>query len=111
MNLKLLTGASKRSSIKNIFGLRIADCGLRIKEASRLYNPRSAIRNLKFSGRALAAFELEADVDEVVGRPRACVLEGELAFVLGGYLFDLGVELLLAFALDEEGRVHNHLVA
>src|SRR2546423_15070355 len=111
MNLKPLTGASSRSSIKNMCGWRIADCGWRIKEAGRLYNRQSAIRNLKFSGRPLAAFELEADVDEVVGRPGACVLEGELALVLGCDLFDLGVELLLAVALDEEGRVHNHLVA
>src|SRR5438045_9096472 len=104
MNLKPLTGASSRSSIKNICGLRIADWGLKKPVGF-------TICNLKFSGRPLAAFELEADVDEVVGRPRACVLEGELALVLGCDLFDLGVELLLAVALDEEGRVHDHLVA
>src|SRR5436305_105020 len=111
MNLKPLTGASSRSSIRNICGLRIADCGLRIKEARRLYNPQSAIRNLKFSGRALAAFEFQPDVDEVVGRPGSRVLEGELALVLRGDLLDDGVELLLAVALDEEGGVHDHLVA
>src|SRR4051812_32475908 len=62
-------------------------------------------------GGAFSAFEFQSDVDEVVGRPGARVFEGELALVARGYLFDLGVELLLAVALDEEGRVHNHLVA
>src|SRR5437588_8952731 len=106
MNLKPLTGASSRSSSKNILdcGLRIADCGLKKPVGF-------TIRNLKFLGGSFAAFELEADMDEVVGRPGACVLEEELAFVLGGDLFDVSVELSLAFALDEEGGVHNHLVA
>src|SRR4051812_44500777 len=65
---------------------------------------------LKLGG-AFSAFEFQTYVDEVVGRPRARVLEGELALVARGYLFNFGVELLLAVALDEEGGVHNHLVA
>src|SRR5687768_16233693 len=84
MNLKPLTGASRMSSSMNM---------------------------ARPSGGPFAAFELEADVDEVVGRPRAGVFEGELALVLGGDLLDLRVELLLAVALDEEGGVHDHLVA
>src|SRR5437868_1010222 len=110
MNLKPLTGASSRSSSKNI---RIGAGGRGPGAGGRgglLLTPAPNPRPL-FLCRSFAAFELEADVDEVVGRPGACVLEEELAFVLGGDLFDVGVELLFAVALDEEGGVHNHLVA
>src|SRR4051812_46593812 len=58
----------------------------------------------------VGAFELQPDVDEVVGRPRAGVLEGELLVLLPD-LLDLRVERLLHFARDQEGSVHDHAVA
>src|SRR6185295_1709542 len=62
-------------------------------------------------GYALAAFELEPYVHEVIRRPGSAVFEGKLSFILGGDLFDLEVELGLPIAFDEKCRVHNHLVA
>src|SRR5881296_2892846 len=59
------------------------------------------------AGRAL---ELETDRHEVVGRPRARVLEAELALVALADLVDLLIELILLVAHDEERRVHDHLV-
>src|SRR5262245_45759856 len=56
------------------------------------------------------AFELQADVDEVVGGRGAGVLEGELV-VLDPDLSHLGVEGRLLVADHQEGRVHDHLVA
>src|SRR5213593_1586486 len=54
--------------------------------------------------------QLQPDVDEVVGRPRSGIAEGQMR-VLGADRLDLGIEGDLAITRDEEGRVHDHLVA
>src|SRR5947209_1148946 len=89
MNLKPLTGASSRSSIKNIL-FTLPCYGF---------------------GRTFAALKLQTYVNEVIRRPGACVLERELAFVLCSNLFHLLVKLRLALALNQKRRVHNHPVA
>src|SRR5690348_10417847 len=55
-------------------------------------------------------FQFESDVDEVVRRPRPRVLERQLV-ELRRDLLDAPIEGLLLVALDEKGRVHDHLVA
>src|SRR5918993_823790 len=110
MNLKPLTGASRMSSMRNIRA-GAGGGGRGAGEGGFIYRPPAPDTRPPLSGCALAALQFEADVDEVVGGPRARVLEGELALVLGGDVFDLVVELGLAVALDEEGGVHDHLVA
>src|SRR5215217_440566 len=62
--------------------------------------------SLRFRG----PFQLEADVDEVVRRPGAGVLEDQV-LVAGIDLLDLGVEVGLAVAGHQEGGVEDHLVA
>src|SRR5687768_14500244 len=59
---------------------------------------------------ALGALQLEPDVDEVVRRPRARVLERQL-LVARVDLLDLRVERRLLLAGDQEGAVEDHLVA
>src|SRR5438876_1641633 len=54
--------------------------------------------------------QLQPDVDEVVGRPRSGIAERQMR-VLGADRLDLGIEGDLAITRDEEGRVHDHLVA
>src|ERR1051326_2641352 len=56
------------------------------------------------------AFELEPDVDEVVGRPGPGVLEGQLVEAARDCL-PFGVGPLLLVAGDQERGVHDHLVA
>ena len=56
------------------------------------------------------ALQLQPDVDEVVGRPGARVLEGQLV-VPGADLLHLRVEGRLLLARHQEGGVHDHLVA
>src|SRR5713226_301233 len=61
-------------------------------------------------GRRLRPLELQTDVDEVVRRPRACVLEREL-LVLGGNPLDAVIECAFLVPRYEERPVENHLVA
>src|SRR5882672_8475916 len=57
-----------------------------------------------------SSFELEANIDEVIRRPRPCVLESQLVEARRD-LLDALVERRLLVAQDEECRVHDHLVA
>src|SRR5439155_9453592 len=59
---------------------------------------------------SMRPLELQPDVDEVVGRPRAGVLERQLLVLLADFL-DARVERLFLVARDEERRVHDHPVA
>src|SRR5687768_13458212 len=69
---------------------------------------RSSSRN---ATSALRALELEADVHEVVRRPRSRVEERQLVLVLFRDLGDLIVEGPGLVTLHEERGVHDHLVA
>src|ERR1051325_10713791 len=91
MNLKPLTGASNKSSTKNICVI----CGLARNSLST----------------ALAALELETNVNEIVRRPRTRVLERQLPFVLRSDLFHFLVKLRFTIAFDQKRRVHDHAVA
>src|SRR4051812_13691785 len=55
------------------------------------------------------ALQLEADVDEVVGRPGAGVLERQLVVLLADFL-DPSVERQLHLARHEERGVHDHAI-
>src|SRR5262249_3811043 len=57
-----------------------------------------------------SALQFQSDVDEVVRRPRARVLEGQLV-ESGRDFLDAAIERQLLIALDEERGVHDHLVA
>src|SRR5262249_44579403 len=59
---------------------------------------------------SMRAFELQADVAEVVRRPRPGVLEGQLLVLLADFL-DPRVERLLALARHQERGVHDHAIA
>src|SRR6266568_4804766 len=71
---------------------------------------RSLPRPNTASGRR-RALELQADGHEVVRRPRAGVLERELALELLADVVDLRVEVVGLVPAHEERRVHDHLVA
>src|SRR3954466_6544297 len=71
---------------------------------------RSSIRNILSSVRR-SALELEADVHEVIRRPRASVAEVQTVSEALGDAVHGGVELGFAVALDQECCVHDHLLA
>src|SRR5215467_1558059 len=62
-------------------------------------------------GAGLAALELEANVNEVIGRPGPAILECELAVIPRRDFLHFLIEFAFGFSLNEKRRVHNHLVA
>src|SRR5262249_32888236 len=68
--------------------------------------PRSPMRVFPLA----RAFELELDVDEVVRRPGAGVLERQEIIVAVADAAHALVELFAARALDQERRVHDHAI-
>src|SRR4029079_19210221 len=82
---------------------------IRLSMISTVSTPNAECRMLK-RHLSMGAFELEADVDEVVRRPGTGVLEGQLLVLLPD-LLDPRVERLLHLARDEKGGVHDHAVA
>src|SRR4051812_41393526 len=69
----------------------------------------SSRRNI--GGLPLRALQFQADIDEVVRRPRTGVEERELVLVLLGDVGDLIVERLGLLAIDQERGIEDHLVA
>src|ERR1700682_4491483 len=71
----------------------------------------SAFCPLTYPWSSLRPLQLQPDIDEVIRRPRSRVEEPQFVLVLFGDLGDLVVEGLRLLPLDEEGGVHDHLVA
>src|SRR6185312_767675 len=59
----------------------------------------------------VATLQLKTDVDKVVGRPGARVLEIQTIAKLLGNAVHGGIKLGFALFLDKERGVHNHLIA
>src|ERR1043165_4099405 len=95
MNLKPLTGAINKSSIKNICSTHAC--------RNRLTRHRL--------GRAFAALPFQTNVHEVIRRPRSSVLKRQLPFVLRRDLLHFLIELRFPVAFDQKRRVHDHAVA
>src|SRR3954462_13541522 len=57
--------------------------------------------------RSAGFFALDLDVDEVVRRPRACVLDREPVLIVPAPLVHALVEVLAAAAIHEEGGVED----
>src|SRR5262245_26339253 len=72
-----------------------------------IVNRQSAIDNQHW---LVGSFQLEADVDEVIGRPGTRKLERQPLVTLPDIL-DPCVERLLETARDEERRIHDHPIA
>src|SRR5215213_2671170 len=101
MNLKPLTGARSMSSIRNICHLPHLFSGA--------FAALAAFQGSDFA--EFGALKLETNVNEIVRGPRTCVLERQLAFVLGSDLFHLLIKLRLSITLDKKSGVHDHAVA
>src|SRR5262249_32164916 len=103
--------AASSSSRYTLSSFSSASTASAILRKTNLMPPMSSVSRISSRLlRFLRPLQLEPDVDEVVGRPRSRVAEGQL--VVGGPdLLHARVEHRLLVARDEEGGVHDHLVA
>src|SRR5579862_2035099 len=58
-----------------------------------------------------AGFQLQTNIDKVVRRPWAGVLEVQAIAKLLGHAIDRGIKFGLAISLQQKCRIHDHLVA
>src|SRR3954468_4237946 len=107
---RCISASSSRCSAESSFSSASATA-IALSSAQRM-PPISRLSRMNMSARSVlaGALQFEADVDEIVRRPRPRVLEGQLVEVRRDVL-DAPVERLFLVTLHQERGVHNHLVA